>query len=78
MYASLVEFIINAALSLLFIQFWGIEGVAFATVIAYIVQKIIWVGYNKIKLKISPTDYIPFLPLIVYSIVLAVVFIVMY
>ncbi|NQU84253.1 MAG: polysaccharide biosynthesis C-terminal domain-containing protein [Mariniphaga sp.] len=78
MYASLAEFVLNAALSLLFIQFWGIEGVAFATVIAYILQKIIWVLYNKFRLKIQPGQYIPVLPLAVYSVILIVVFIIMY
>lgn len=78
MYASLAEFIVNAALSILFIRFWGIEGVAFATVIAYILQKIIWVIYNKVRLKIQPGQYIPVLPLALYSVILIIVFIIMY
>ncbi|MBN1820654.1 MAG: polysaccharide biosynthesis C-terminal domain-containing protein, partial [Prolixibacteraceae bacterium] len=78
MYASLAEFVVNATLSIIFIQFWGIEGVAFATVIAYILQKIIWIVYNKSRLKIEPLKYIPITPLVIYSIILAVVFIIMY
>ena len=78
LFASLAEFIANAGLSILFVSFWGIEGVAFATVIAYSLQKIIWVIYNKLTLKISPREYIPITPLVVYSLVLVVVFIIMY
>ncbi len=78
MVASLAEFLINAALSILFVRFWGMEGVAFATVIAYLLQKIIWVWYNKITLKIKPSQYIPVIPLAIYSVILTVIFIVMY
>jgi Na+-driven multidrug efflux pump len=78
MVASLAEFIANAALSILFVGFWGIEGVAFATVIAYLLQKIIWVVYNQKILKIAPTQYIPVIPLAIYSVILAVIFMVTY
>ena len=78
LYASLAEFAVNAALSIIFIRFWGIEGVAFATVIAYILQKVIWIGYNKTKLNIAPGQYIPMLPLAIYSVILIVVFIFIY
>lgn len=78
MVASLAEFIANAALSILFVRFWGIEGVAFATVIAYLLQKIIWIVYNRITLKIKPSQYIPVIPLVIYSVILAVIFVVMY
>jgi len=76
--ASLAEFIANAALSILFVRFWGMEGVAFATVIAYLLQKIIWVWYNKITLKITPSQYIPVIPLAIYSVILTVIFVMMY
>lgn len=78
MYASLAEFIANASLSLLFVRFWGIEGVAFATLIAYSLQKIIWIVYNKVKLKISPGQYIPLAPLGYYSLLMVIIFCIIY
>lgn len=74
MYASFAELIVNIVLSIIFISIWGIEGVAFATVIAFAVQKIIWLTYNKIKLGISATKYIPLRILTVYSLITLIIF----
>ena len=78
MYASFAELIVNVSLSLVFITRWGIEGVAFATVIAFAVQKIIWLIYNKTVLGISPKEYIPLPILTMYSLITLVVFYVMF
>lgn len=78
MYASLAELLLNVALSIAFIHLWGIEGVAFATVIAFAFQKAIWVVYNKMALGISPKDYIPLKTLSIYSFITLVVFFFMY
>jgi O-antigen/teichoic acid export membrane protein len=59
MYSSLIELIVNVGLSVLMISYWGIEGVAFATLIAYMLQKIIMMYYLSNKLNISPKQYIP-------------------
>ena len=78
MYASLAELIVNISLSVIFINFWGIEGVAFATFIAYAVQKIIWVVYNKFVLGILPGEYIPVRLYIIYSFVTVALFLFIY
>jgi len=78
MYASLAELIINVFLSVVFINLWGIEGVAFATLIAYAAQKIIWLIYNKSVLGISPARYIPITLLSVYSILTLIAFFITY
>jgi len=78
MYASLAELIVNISLSILFIRLWGIEGVAFATLIAYAVQKIIWLMYNKAALGISPEKYIPVTILSIYTFLTLTVFYFMY
>ena len=78
MYASMAELVVNVILSIVFIRFWGIEGVAFATFIAYAIQKIVWVGYNKIVLGISPGEYIPILVWGIYSFLTLIVFYVVY
>ncbi len=53
---SLMATIINLTLSLIFIQWWGIIGVAFATVIAHYLNKLVLVVYVN-KFHISPNDY---------------------
>ena len=78
MYTSFAELIVNVVLSIIFINIWGIKGVAFATVIAFGFQKIIWLAYNKKILGISPTDYIPLKFLTIYSLITVVVFCLMY
>ena len=74
MWASLAELIINIILSVWFIHIWGITGVAFATIIAYMAQKIIWITYNKSVLGISPKEYIPVKLLTLYSFIALVVY----
>jgi Na+-driven multidrug efflux pump len=76
--ASLAEFVTNVSLSLLFVRYWGIEGVAFATLVAYSLQKIIWVVYNKTKLGISPGRYINLKFLAFYTIIMVAIFCLIY
>jgi O-antigen/teichoic acid export membrane protein len=57
--ASVVEIILNVSLSLFLIRFYGIVGVAVATSIVFLVEKMVLVAYNYFKLKISPQEYIP-------------------
>ncbi len=78
MYASLAELIVNISLSLIFINLWGIEGVAFATIIAYATQKIIWIAYNKYVLGILPGKYIPAGIFIIYSFITIALFLLIY
>lgn len=78
MYASLVELMVNISLSTVFINIWGIEGVAFATLIAYATQKIIWVVYNKFVLGIQPAQYIPVRIFIIYSFITIALFLFIY
>lgn len=53
------ELAINVALSLIFVQFFGIFGVALATVIAYYIEKAVLIAYCSMKLKIRVNKYIP-------------------
>ena len=68
--AAIIEIIINVSLSLVFINIWGIVGVAYATVIAYVIDKIILVVYSKRKLGVSASQYINIRLLSVYSVLL--------
>jgi O-antigen/teichoic acid export membrane protein len=59
LYSAFTEITINVLLSLVLIQYWGIVGVAFASVVASFVDKIFLLSYLHFKLKIQPSDYIP-------------------
>ena len=78
MYASVADLSVNVVLSIVFIYFWGIEGVAFATFVAYAVQKIIWIIYIKRVLGILPNQYIPIFIWVIYSTITMAAFIAVY
>lgn len=58
-WTSVLEIIINIILSYWWVQYWGVYGLAMATVVAYFVQKVILIIYNKIVNKISIDQYLP-------------------
>ncbi|MGB8489422.1 MAG: oligosaccharide flippase family protein [Bacteroidales bacterium] len=74
--SSLLELAVNIPLSLLMIK-WGynIIGVALATFVVYLLGKIFLSGYLWIKMKIRPGEYIPLKIFLVYSSLLALLFI---
>ena len=73
--ASLAEIILNVLLSLYLIQFYGIVGVAVATSIVFLVEKMILVAYNYFKLRISPQQYIPLGVYFIYTAIIIIVFV---
>ena len=52
-----IEVVINALLSILFIEYFGLVGVAYATVVAYLFQKAVFMLYVKYQLGISSSLY---------------------
>lgn len=78
MWVGLLELIVNIALSLYLIQYYGILGVAVATVIAYIVQKVTLVLYCKHKLNVNLSDYLDIKTHMVYSFLLYAAFVFSY
>ncbi len=74
MIAALLELTVNVSLSLIFVRFWGIGGVAIATFIAYLFEKVYLSAVTYKKLKISPADYIPIKPFLIYSVLTLAVF----
>jgi len=74
--ASLVELAFNVILSLIFIQWWDLEGVALATVIAYLVEKIIYIQYLKRKFSILSTQYVPWRVYFLFASLIAISFLV--
>lgn len=75
-YFSLLEIIVNVAVSLLLINKFGVMGVAFGTVVAHYFEKLLLIIYCKAKLNISISKYIPVFALTAYSVVLVVFFII--
>ncbi len=75
MLASFFELVLNVALSLIFVQFWGIAGIAFATFLAYLFEKVILTIAVWRKLRINLSAYLPVKYFIFYSIGILVVFI---
>jgi O-antigen/teichoic acid export membrane protein len=76
--ASVIELIINIVLSLVFVNYFGIIGVAIATVIAFYIEKVFLITFIRIKYKISSSKYISFKPIFIYSIILFSLFIIKY
>ena len=76
--ASLIEFIINVSLSLLLVQYYGIEGIAFATVIAFFSEKLFLIYKTKQVYKISANEYINIGRISLFSLLLITIFILKY
>lgn len=75
MIASLLELILNVSLSLILVQFLGISGIAFATFIAYLFEKIYLSVVVKKKLNVGISEYIPLKIYSIYSVAILLVFI---
>lgn len=75
MTASFLELVSNVTLSLVFVQFWGLPGIAFATLIAYLLEKIVLTVVVKRRLNINLIDYLPTGMYVLYSFGIVVIFI---
>jgi O-antigen/teichoic acid export membrane protein len=75
MYVSIINIILNIGLSLFFVQYYGIVGLALGTVSVLVLEKIFLVSYNYYKLGIKPIDYIPVKWYLFYSAMIVMVFV---
>ncbi|RPH33119.1 MAG: hypothetical protein EHM93_06200 [Bacteroidales bacterium] len=57
--ASVIELLLNVSLSLILLNRIGLEGVALATVLVFLIEKIILIFYSYKKFQIKPSEYIP-------------------
>lgn len=71
---SFIEILINATLSFIFIQIWGLIGVAIATIIANLFERITLVIIVKTKLNIKISDYLSTKWYLFYSIITIIIF----
>ncbi|MEW5845808.1 MAG: oligosaccharide flippase family protein [Bacteroidota bacterium] len=69
LFISIMEMTLNIILSLLLVKHFGINGVASATVIVYILEKFMLLAYNSYCLKISAVKYVPVKAFLVYSLI---------
>ncbi|PIE86242.1 MAG: hypothetical protein CSA05_01645 [Bacteroidia bacterium] len=74
LFVSLVELMLNVGLSLILVNYFGIVGVAYATVVAYVFEKIILIKIILIKFKIKPSAYIPLSQLFFWNLTIILVF----
>lgn len=74
--AAILELAINIPLSLLMLKWgYGLPGVAFSTLVVYIISKAFLIGYLWFKMNIRPSEYIPVRLYAFYSVLIIVVFV---
>jgi O-antigen/teichoic acid export membrane protein len=75
MNAALLELILNVVLSFILVRFFGIAGIAFATFIAFLFEKMYLSVVVKKKLNVSVSEYIPVKIYSIYSASIIVIFV---
>ncbi len=73
-WASVAELVVNVSLSFWFVSLWGIEGVAWATVIAYLFEKLVLIYFVERKLNIPVIKYQNISRHLIYSLFLLTLF----
>ena len=73
-WASFLEIIINVSLSLWFVVLWGLPGVAYATIVAYISEKLFLAFMLVKKTGISAVKYLNISLHLTYSLLLGIIF----
>ena len=73
--ASAVGIVFNVLLSLYLLQYYNVVGIALATVIVFIFEKLLLVLYLWLKEGIHPATYIPLKHLFIYSVLILLEFV---
>lgn len=76
MFISIIEIIINISFSIYLMNIMGLRGIAYGTLIAYIVHKFILIVYLNLKEKIKPQDYMPIKTYASFSLLLIMIFLI--
>jgi len=76
LWTSFLEIVVNVTLSLWFVQFWGVAGVAFGTVCAYLLEKIVLVVLVRKTYGFRINDYLNLKQHLLYSVLLSGIFVV--
>jgi O-antigen/teichoic acid export membrane protein len=75
LFAAIFEIGINIPLSLLMVKSYGAVGVAVATFIVYMLEKVVLTLYVYVKMKIKPGEYIPLITYALYTAATVIVFV---
>ena len=75
MWASFLEIVLNVALSIWFLQFWGVAGVAYGTVCAYVFEKLLLMAFVKKIYGFGVSAYLNVKQHLLYSLLLLSLFI---
>ncbi len=78
MLISVIELIINIIISILLLPYWGMAGVAFGTVIAYMIEKVLLILYLNHKHGIRVNSYVPLKEWGIYSSILIGCYFILY
>lgn len=73
MQAAGLEVVLNVLLSLAFVNLFGLVGIAYATVLAYVFEKLLLTFQVHSELGLKPTEFIPFKSLLVWGSILLVI-----
>ncbi|HEY3371944.1 MAG TPA: polysaccharide biosynthesis C-terminal domain-containing protein [Prolixibacteraceae bacterium] len=76
MWASFLEIIVNVASSLCFVQIWGLTGVAYGTLVAYLFEKLFLMVFVSKSCHLKVSSYLNVSRHLVYSLFLTAEFIV--
>jgi O-antigen/teichoic acid export membrane protein len=74
LWSAIIEIVANVMLSYWWMQIWGVYGLAFATVVAYFIQKAILIWYNYRKNNIPISNYLDMRYYLMYCILLLATF----
>lgn len=75
LFAAIFELALNIPLSLWLVQDYGAVGVALATFIVYMLEKILLAAYLWSRMKIKPGEYIPLITYSLYTAAIVIVFV---
>lgn len=75
LWSSFFELLLNLGLSLLFMRMYGVIGIVYATLLAYVFEKVVLVSYLKYVKGISIGRYVDVSKYVIYSTLLITVYI---
>ena len=76
MWAAVIQIALKIPISLYFVQYYGVNGIALGSGLVHILEKFILMWYNHKKLGIPPKTYTPMGWYIFYSLLIGIVFII--
>ena len=76
LWASFLEITVNVTASLIFVQIWGLAGIAYGTLLAYLFEKVFLMVFVSRSCKIEVSSYLNVSRHLIYSLLLILEFII--